>query len=222
MNKHEYTFGFIAARNGKPYCNTCTLPFEDEIHGGEDMADIDATDNHMGRTAEGTYPVKRHMFVGPTKQGSCHNCGSLRIHDNHRGFDYDTEKHLYTSHRTPTGQEVCATCGGSVHDVQHTSTVPTGVKPETIAEEASRIVYGDREQAYDDPNVNFEKIAHMWNGLFLRKLKPDARITPEDVALAFVLLKVSRESHKPSRDNKVDIIGYTLCLQRVVESKSSE
>jgi hypothetical protein len=32
------------------------------------MADIDATDNHMGRTAEGTYPVKRHMFVGPTKQ----------------------------------------------------------------------------------------------------------------------------------------------------------
>lgn len=221
MNKHAYTFGFIAALNGKPYCNTCTLPFEDEIHGGEDMADIDATDNHMGRTTEGTYPTKRHMFVGPTQQGSCHNCGSLRIHDNHRGFDYDTEKHLYTSHRTPTGTEVCATCGGNVHDVQHTSTVPPGVKPETIAEEASRIVYGDREQTYDDPYSNFQRIAHMWTGTLLKKLAPGMQITARDVAVCMVQVKVAREAHKPQRDNRVDIIGYALCLDRIVQAEDS-
>jgi hypothetical protein len=92
-------------------------------------------------------------------------------------------------------------------------------KQQNIAEEAWDIVHNDREQAYDDPNVNFEKIALMWNGLFLRKLKPDARITPEEVALAFVLLKVSRESHKPQRDNRVDIIGYILCGDRIVQKR---
>jgi hypothetical protein len=92
-------------------------------------------------------------------------------------------------------------------------------RDETIAEEAARIVYGDREKAYDDPNVNFEKIALMWNGLLLRKLKPHVRITPQDVALAFVLLKVSRESHRPQRDNRVDMIGYVLCGDRIVEAQ---
>jgi hypothetical protein len=94
--------------------------------------------------------------------------------------------------------------------------------PETIAEEAARIVYGDREKAYDDPNVNFEKIALMWNGLLLRKLKPTMRITPQDVALAFVLLKVSRESHRPQRDNRVDMIGYVLCGDRIMQTQEAE
>jgi hypothetical protein len=159
------------------------------------MAEIDAVDNHMGR-GNGEYPVKRHMFVGPTQQGSCHNCGSLRIHDNHRGFDYDVDE--------PKPLE------------------PERRVSETIADEAMRIVYGDREQAYDDPNVNFERIAHMWTGLLLRKLRPDVHITPEEVALAFILLKVSREVHKPQRDNRVDIIGYILCGDRIVQKREGK
>jgi hypothetical protein len=157
------------------------------------MADIDATDNHMGRVDNPTL-TEPHKFQGTCTTRGCERCGQLRIHVNHKGIDYDAPK--------PTEPERRAS--------------------ETIADEAMRIVYGDREQAYDDPNVNFEKIALMWQGLWLRKLKPDARITPEEVALASVLLKVSRESHKPQRDNRVDIIGYILCGDRIVQKRERE
>ena len=97
-----------------------------------------------------------------------------------------------------------------------TATAPTTWQ-QSIDEEARTIVFGDREQVYDDPNVNFEKIALMWTGTLLRKLKPDVSITPQDVALMFIQLKISRESFRPKRDNRVDIIGYALCLQRIID-----
>lgn len=94
-------------------------------------------------------------------------------------------------------------------------------EPETIDQEAHRIVYNDREQVYDDPNMNFNKLAHMWTGHLLKKLKPGETITPRDVALMQVLLKVSREGFRPQRDNRVDIIGYTLCEDRIVQAEDT-
>jgi hypothetical protein len=92
-------------------------------------------------------------------------------------------------------------------------------EPETsIALEAMGIVYGDREQAYDDPNVNFDKLAHMWTGHLLKKLGYAQRVTSQDVALMMVMLKLSREGFKPSRDNRVDAIGYILCEDRIVNA----
>jgi hypothetical protein len=94
------------------------------------------------------------------------------------------------------------------------------VQQKEIHEEAADIVYGDREQTYDDPNKNFRKIARMWSGMLDKKLlRP---ITPQDVALMFILLKISRESFQPKRDNRVDIIGYTLCLQRIMVREEYE
>lgn len=90
----------------------------------------------------------------------------------------------------------------------------------TIAQEASDIVYGDREEAYDDPNVNFEKLALMWTAVLLRKLKPGVQVSARDVALMQVCLKIARESFRPKRDNRVDIIGYTLCLQRIDDNET--
>lgn len=87
---------------------------------------------------------------------------------------------------------------------------------ETIAEEASRIVYGDREKAYDDPNQNFRRLAFMIQGVLDKKLLPGVTITPNDAALILVCLKIAREAFKPSRENRVDGIGYWLCLDRIV------
>jgi hypothetical protein len=191
MNAHTFTLGFLTALDGKAFCKTCTQPLDASIHRGEDMADIDAVDNHLGKAEL----PKRHMFVGPTKHSNCDVCGALRIHDNHRGYDYDVDE-------------------------------PKPLQPErrvseTIAEEASRIVFGDREQAYDDPNQNFRRVARMWTGTLDKKLAPGCEITPRDVALMFIQLKISRESFKPQRDNRVDIIGYALCLDRIVQAEDS-
>jgi hypothetical protein len=94
-------------------------------------------------------------------------------------------------------------------------------KVKSIAEEATEIVFGDREQAYDDPNQNFRRVARMWTGTLDKKLAEGCEITPRDVALMFIQLKISRESFKPQRDNRVDIIGYALCLDRIVQAEDA-
>ncbi len=98
----------------------------------------------------------------------------------------------------------------------------TNDKGQNIAEEALEIVVGDREQAYDDPNRNFRKIALMWTGTLMEKLKGDALVTPRDVALMLIQLKISRESFSPSRENRVDGIGYWLCEDRVVNERQDD
>ena len=82
---------------------------------------------------------------------------------------------------------------------------------DTILDEAKRLVYGDRETRYGHPFQDFSRTAAMWSALFGR------RFSPEDVALAMCCVKLSRESNRPNRDNRVDLAGYAAALDRVVE-----
>jgi hypothetical protein len=107
------------------------------------------------------------------------------------------------------------------------------LEEETILEEAERIVFGSRQRAYDHPMDNFTRIGKIWEGIkfpgFTRdeedhmfhfpgledKIKKLLSFTPEDVAMMMVGVKLGREAYKPTRDNKVDIIGYTIALDRI-------
>jgi len=73
-----------------------------------------------------------------------------------------------------------------------------------ILEEASSIISGARQEEYGKPEDSFQKIADYW-GTYL-----DHPISPQDVALMMVMLKVARipEGKKASRDTMVDIAGY--------------
>lgn len=51
------------------------------------------------------------------------------------------------------------------------------------------------------------------------KLKEGAVLTPEDVALFMVGLKLAREVNKHKRDSLVDAIGYLKCLDLVIEER---
>jgi len=79
---------------------------------------------------------------------------------------------------------------------------------ETILQEAQRLIYGDRQNDYGHPLDDFAKTAFMWTGLLLPKLRLGEEITPKDVALCMVAVKLSREVHKHGRDNLVDAAGY--------------
>jgi hypothetical protein len=81
--------------------------------------------------------------------------------------------------------------------------------------EALVITKEDRNTKAGNPEDNFEKIANVWTGLLLEKLAPDQRITPADTARMMIGLKLCRDMHAPHRDNRVDIHGYGLCLERV-------
>lgn len=90
--------------------------------------------------------------------------------------------------------------------------------PETVCEEAQRIVYGDREHAYDHPARNFERIALLWTAHLRAKygmIVP--AIEPHDVAWMMMQVKQGRQIHMNKRDNVVDAIGYIACVQKMID-----
>lgn len=80
----------------------------------------------------------------------------------------------------------------------------------SIAEEAEKIINGARAEAYGPVEESFNQIAGAWSALF------GVELTAKDVALAMIMLKVCRESGPGhTRDSLVDIVGYTLLLEKV-------
>lgn len=86
--------------------------------------------------------------------------------------------------------------------------------PETILEEAQRLVYGNRQADYGHPIEDFTRTGKMWGAIL-----GTADVSPDRVALCMVALKVSRECHRPKRDNIVDGAGYFAALALVREKQ---
>ncbi len=81
----------------------------------------------------------------------------------------------------------------------------------SLAAEAVQLVGGDRNRAYAHPAINFQRIARLWEPIL------GCTVTPAQVALCMIQVKVAREIHVHKRDNLVDLIGYTLTLDAVQE-----
>jgi len=84
---------------------------------------------------------------------------------------------------------------------------------ESILEEAQRIVHGERGENYGHPFEDFSRTAQIWSAIL------GIEVTPENVALCMVGLKISREVNRPKRDNIVDGAGYFETLQMVKEER---
>lgn len=68
---------------------------------------------------------------------------------------------------------------------------------------AGEIISGERNARYGKPEDSFTHIAALW-GDYL-----DRDISPRDVAMMMVLLKIARSQHDENyTDNYVDICGY--------------
>ena len=87
--------------------------------------------------------------------------------------------------------------------------------PESIAQEAHRIVLGDRQEAYGHPADDFARTAALWAPIL------GCEVTAEQVALCLIQVKVSREVHAPKRDNRTDIAGYALTLDLIAQRKET-
>ncbi len=79
-------------------------------------------------------------------------------------------------------------------------------KPKTILEEAQEIISGPRRESYGSVEASFTRIANLWTPIV------GIRVTPQQVALCMIQLKVAREANSHSRDNLVDISGYAALL----------
>ena len=73
--------------------------------------------------------------------------------------------------------------------------------------EAARIISGERNKQYGNPENNFERTAKIWSVIL------GIEITNEDVAMMMVGLKVARYASKSGfqPDTWVDIAGYAAC-----------
>ena len=89
---------------------------------------------------------------------------------------------------------------------------------ESILEEAQRITGngGERNDSYDHPFPNFSKIAEVWSVLL------GIKVTPAQVGLLMIGMKLVRENHKSKRDNLVDIAGYARTIERLDEWNKPE
>lgn len=96
---------------------------------------------------------------------------------------------------------------------------PTEYRPpanERPLEEALRLVHGDRGQDYGHPGEDFARTAGMWASLF------GWSVTPAQVALAMICVKMSRLIQTPDkRDSAVDVGGYIEAYWMVMERAAS-
>jgi uncharacterized protein DUF6378 len=81
--------------------------------------------------------------------------------------------------------------------------------------EAADLIYGDRHKSYGPAADSFTRTGIMVGALF--NLGRD--LTAAEVAMFFICHKLSRESYKPKRDNRVDIAGYAGLLDDVQEGR---
>lgn len=83
-------------------------------------------------------------------------------------------------------------------------------------ETANKLVSGDRQQDYGHPIEDFSKTALIWQAIL------GIEITPEQVALCMVGVKISREVNKHKPDNIIDGCGYFRTLEMVHEYKEKQ
>lgn len=86
------------------------------------------------------------------------------------------------------------------------ATPPT---PESILQEAERIINGPRRDAYGPVEESFGRIAAVWSVVLKHP------VTAHQVALCMAGLKLCREANKPGRDNRVDGAAYFELANKV-------
>ncbi len=86
----------------------------------------------------------------------------------------------------------------------------TGLPAELpISLEAAGLVYGDRREAYGHPADDYARVVGAFNAL------TGLSLTTAQGAIFMLCVKLARETHRPKRDNRVDIGGYAEVLDLI-------
>lgn len=88
------------------------------------------------------------------------------------------------------------------------------IKPASVMQEAEHLVNGPRQRDYGHPLDDFARTAQMWGAIL------GTGVTPEEVALCMIAVKISRECNRHTRDNLIDICGYAGTLEMVRHERS--
>ncbi len=85
-----------------------------------------------------------------------------------------------------------------------------GPQKETMLEKAHRLTTTDRRDEYGHPSEDFARIARLWEVIL------GCTVTPEQVALCMIAVKIARLCHSPEHEDSVlDIAGYANCIDMI-------
>ena len=75
----------------------------------------------------------------------------------------------------------------------------------------------DREKQYSSPDVNYDRVARIVQVVLQDKRRPEAELSPADMVMVNLAIKISRLIEKPDhQDTQVDIAGYASLMSEVV------
>jgi len=80
-------------------------------------------------------------------------------------------------------------------------------------ERAAKIVQGQRQFDYGNKYENHENIAKLWSAYL------GYEVSPHDVAICMLLVKVARLKHRKTEDCYVDMAGYAAIAGEIQEKK---
>lgn len=105
---------------------------------------------------------------------------------------------------------------------QYFTGIEAAAPKKSFLQQAENLINGDRQNDYGDKLQNFSQIAMLWQGTLAAKLAPDAAITPEDVALCMIQVKIARLAKNPDhKDSILDVAGYAGCYDKLQEERSN-
>jgi hypothetical protein len=91
----------------------------------------------------------------------------------------------------------------------------SGISKPNCLQIADLLVGGDRNADYGHPFHDFSRTAKIWGAIL------GIDVTPEQVALCMVGVKISRECNKPKDDNVIDGCGYFRTLEMVKDFRNT-
>lgn len=85
-----------------------------------------------------------------------------------------------------------------------------------ILENAARIVSGDRDKQYGNPENSFTEIGSLWSAYLGRE------VTPLDVAIMMSLMKIARiKTGNFKEDSYIDACGYLACGGEIASKENT-
>ncbi len=152
--------------------------------------------------------------------------------------EFEQEQNSYWAAREQERQAV--EFPGFDSETEATARKNAGVAPDTIADTAIGLVYGDRQAQYGHPDSDFRATGRINGATIGRWLESEGYeltipaspgtptqiinfpdIPPRVVALMMQGVKLSREASNPKEDNRIDGIGYWLCTDRIVKGETA-
>ena len=83
------------------------------------------------------------------------------------------------------------------------------MEPREVLATADSLIHGEKREEYGGAEDSFTTIAQGWSSITA------SMITPREVALMMIWLKITREINKGKDDNLVDICGYAALAAKL-------